>query len=277
VVAFPSRRVAAKNRCTPAFRSAVSRARYYQPTTGRFWTLDTYQGNSEDPLSLHKYLYCRANPINHIDPSGHDLGDLILTMEIQVSIAAQTIAPIVNAARIAVAGIFVAEMTFNDQFRQDALGLGPNLLSETIAESGMVLYDLSGMAINTIRLSGTTVPEVAKLGETILKNVSDDAFVHFVPINALKKVEVEGLKYVDGGVGLHFFRAGQIKNLTMQQAQSALGDLAGSSQNIGAAAIVDSSKLSNVEEFQKAFWTEYVTQQQGVMPDEIRYLSGGSN
>jgi hypothetical protein len=266
-----------KNRCTPVFRSAVFRARYYQPTTGRFWTLDTYQGNSEDPLSLHKYLYCRANPINHIDPSGHDLGDLILTMEIQVSIAAQTIAPIVNAARIAVAGIFVAEMTFNDQFRQDALGLGPNLLSETIAESGMVLYDLSGMAINTIRLSGTTVPEVAKLGETILKNVSDDAFVHFVPINALKKVEVEGLKYVDGGVGLHFFRAGQIKNLTMQQAQSALGDLAGSSQNIGAAAIVDSSKLSNVEEFQKAFWTEYVTQQQGVMPDEIRYLSGGSN
>jgi hypothetical protein len=240
-------------------------------------TMDTYQGRQTDPLSLHKYLYCQANPINHTDPSGHDLGELVLDMSIRVSLAAQTYAPIVNAARIAAAGIFVAEMTFNDQFRQDAAALGPNLLSETIAESGMVLYDLTGAAISTIRLSGTTVPEVAKLGETLLKNVADDAYVHFVPVGAVKKVEVEGLKYVEGGVGTHFFKAGEIKKLTMQQVQSAIGDLAGSSQNIGAAAVVNPSKLSNVQEFPRSFWTEYVTQQQGVMPDDIRYLSGGSN
>ncbi len=46
------------------------RARYYQPQTGRFWTMDTFQGDQEDTLSLHKYLYCEANPIDGIDPTG---------------------------------------------------------------------------------------------------------------------------------------------------------------------------------------------------------------
>jgi len=50
-------------------------ARYLNVGTGRFWTMDTYEGSSEDPLSLHKYLYCQANPANMVDPSGHD-GDL---------------------------------------------------------------------------------------------------------------------------------------------------------------------------------------------------------
>jgi len=47
------------------------RARYYKPDSGRFWTMDTYEGNSEDPLSLHKYLYCKGSPVDGIDPSGH--------------------------------------------------------------------------------------------------------------------------------------------------------------------------------------------------------------
>src|SRR3984957_3950575 len=53
-------------------------ARYYQPNTGRFWTSDTYEGDQKDPLSLHKYLYGADNPINRIDPSGHDdIGDFL--------------------------------------------------------------------------------------------------------------------------------------------------------------------------------------------------------
>jgi RHS repeat-associated protein len=49
-----------------------NRARYLNPNTGRFWTMDTYEGSQDDPLSLHKYLYCSANSVNGIDPSGHD-------------------------------------------------------------------------------------------------------------------------------------------------------------------------------------------------------------
>ena len=50
----------------------LNRARYLNQNTGRFWTMDTYEGSLEDPLSLHKYLYCAANPVGQSDPSGHD-------------------------------------------------------------------------------------------------------------------------------------------------------------------------------------------------------------
>ena len=49
----------------------LNRARYLNTGTGRFWTMDTYEGKTEDPLSIHKYNYCELDPINGIDPSGH--------------------------------------------------------------------------------------------------------------------------------------------------------------------------------------------------------------
>ena len=46
------------------------RARYLNVSTGRFHTMDTFEGRSQDPITLHKYLYANANPVNGIDPSG---------------------------------------------------------------------------------------------------------------------------------------------------------------------------------------------------------------
>jgi RHS repeat-associated protein len=47
------------------------RARYYNPSNGRFNQRDTFRGSIDDPQSLHKYLYCGADPVNGIDPSGN--------------------------------------------------------------------------------------------------------------------------------------------------------------------------------------------------------------
>ena len=47
------------------------RARLYNQSTGRFWTMDSYEGSGTDPASLHKYLYANANPVMGFDPSGH--------------------------------------------------------------------------------------------------------------------------------------------------------------------------------------------------------------
>ena len=46
------------------------RARLMNPLTGRFWSADSYEGRNRDPHSLHKYLYCDADPLNGFDPSG---------------------------------------------------------------------------------------------------------------------------------------------------------------------------------------------------------------
>jgi len=46
------------------------RQRYYESETGRFTRRDTYSGHISDPITLHKYTYANANPVNGIDPSG---------------------------------------------------------------------------------------------------------------------------------------------------------------------------------------------------------------
>jgi RHS repeat-associated protein len=47
------------------------RARYMNPSDGRFWTMDAYEADRFETASLHKYLYGNANPANNHDPSGY--------------------------------------------------------------------------------------------------------------------------------------------------------------------------------------------------------------
>lgn len=56
------------------------RARYYDSTTGRFISADTYAGDISDPLTTNKYLYTNNDPVNYIDPTGHFLGKLFNTI-----------------------------------------------------------------------------------------------------------------------------------------------------------------------------------------------------
>ena len=56
----------------PALSLYYNRARYLNSTTGRFWSMDSYEGDERDPLSLHKYLYASGNPVDGFDPSGND-------------------------------------------------------------------------------------------------------------------------------------------------------------------------------------------------------------
>ena len=46
-------------------------ARYYDPQLGRFITPDSIVQSPYDPQSLNRYSYCRNNPINYVDPTGH--------------------------------------------------------------------------------------------------------------------------------------------------------------------------------------------------------------
>jgi hypothetical protein len=54
--------------------------------------MDTYSGNNEDPLSLHKYLYCQDSPVDYTDPSGNlSTVETLTTVDIGLSLAASAI------------------------------------------------------------------------------------------------------------------------------------------------------------------------------------------
>jgi RHS repeat-associated protein len=54
----------------PSLQLTYLRARYLSPVSGRFWSMDSAQGNPFDPPSLHRYLYANGDPINRFDPLG---------------------------------------------------------------------------------------------------------------------------------------------------------------------------------------------------------------
>lgn len=66
------------------------RARYYDQRRGRLLSQDGFDGFASDPLSLHKYLYANADPVNNSDPSGFStIGDyarLVVAISLRVLI-----------------------------------------------------------------------------------------------------------------------------------------------------------------------------------------------
>ena len=57
------------------------RARYYDPSTGRFISRDPAQGTASFPLSLNRYDYVLSNPLRFADPSGLTAQDTAQTSE----------------------------------------------------------------------------------------------------------------------------------------------------------------------------------------------------
>ena len=62
-------------RYDPTIKMYDLRHREYDPTSMRFTQHDPWSGSIDDPMSLHRYLYCQANPINCWDPSGMNVSN----------------------------------------------------------------------------------------------------------------------------------------------------------------------------------------------------------
>ena len=52
--------------------SIANVARFYDPENGRFVSQDSYRGEQTEPGTWHLYAYCANDPVNFVDPSGHD-------------------------------------------------------------------------------------------------------------------------------------------------------------------------------------------------------------
>ena len=53
-------------------------ARYYNPNTGVFLSLDPIRGDTINPLTLNGYAYANNNPVMNIDPNGERAQVLIV-------------------------------------------------------------------------------------------------------------------------------------------------------------------------------------------------------
>jgi hypothetical protein len=58
------------------------RARYLNPNTDRFWTMDTLEGDQGRPLTLNKYLYVVADPPDNRDSSGNGAGETTAVVDV---------------------------------------------------------------------------------------------------------------------------------------------------------------------------------------------------
>ena len=61
----------------PATGMVWLRARWFDPASARFIVADPWQGNPATPVSLNRYLYANADPVNNTDPSGLFTGTLV--------------------------------------------------------------------------------------------------------------------------------------------------------------------------------------------------------
>ena len=49
--------------------------RYYDPTSGRFLSIDPLETSPSDPRTINRYTYAANNPYTYVDPDGRAFGD----------------------------------------------------------------------------------------------------------------------------------------------------------------------------------------------------------
>ena len=152
------------------------RARYYQPSTGRFLSEDThwhsgnmiYGDNPRDPLGLNRYtpditairqsgnlyVYCMGNPIRFVDPTGNSSRELVqIAGEIAMMDGPLPFADLVAAGVIVFAGgVWVWE-------NREAIWNGMQWTGRAVggwfqSKSGRVGWDVPDNTINHV-LKGT--------------------------------------------------------------------------------------------------------------------------
>ena len=141
-------------------------------TTGRFTSMDSYLGSVDDPVSLHKYLYANANPVNYIDPTGYfslaELMEVIRTEGVLSGITYLNVNTYILYVNLenTVAGIIVKEVM--QESVELALEGEVDILG--IIYTGIeVVYGLAGSEkeISALRKANKTIKEISENGENL--------------------------------------------------------------------------------------------------------------
>ncbi len=158
------------------------RARYMNPSSGRFWTMDSYEGSTSDPKSLHKYTYVNNSPVDLVDPSGQiGVGSLIGEVNAvtwRVTLKAYEFPRALAAGRLLLAGLNIASF-FGDHESRDlfiTVNGGPFGAAQVLSESAAVLFNSSRSALaagfaTTRGLSRTSIISQEHANELLIRKV----------------------------------------------------------------------------------------------------------
>nr|WP_310552122.1 RHS repeat-associated core domain-containing protein [Paenibacillus sp. YX.27] len=86
------------------------RARWYDPSTGRFITEDTWEGRINHPDSQNPYVYVVNNPLRYVDPSGKCFWDACI---LEGAVAYATAAAVVTVVAGIVTGKYLNDQGIN--------------------------------------------------------------------------------------------------------------------------------------------------------------------
>ncbi|RMX07091.1 RHS repeat-associated core domain-containing protein, partial [Vandammella animalimorsus] len=130
------------------------RARDYDPSIGRFISMDEHPGDQRIPLTLNKYLYANADPVNFIDPSGYltvAFGAPGISLSINISMATISIGARVVVKKVVVplvmagAAIALNHYVKSEQERRDALdAIRDAIIAKAAVDASKLLFHYTG-------------------------------------------------------------------------------------------------------------------------------------
>ncbi len=123
------------------------RARYYDPAAGVFLSRDPELGKTGEPMSWNAYLYASANPVNRVDPTGHEDATLPSLATAQTVDSTISNVQIVNNAR---KGILEAQEVLAETLRWAAAGISLETLAESATDGARVMYWFGGVLGNPL-------------------------------------------------------------------------------------------------------------------------------
>jgi RHS repeat-associated protein len=122
-------------------------ARFYNPATARFSTMDPFPGSRLQPQSLHRYIYVNDDPINYVDPTGlfgegiggllNNIGTVMRQFAMRMAQLYRTIESYSRIIKITegfafLAGAALAAVWLNNKVNGVRLGVAAPIISEVV-------------------------------------------------------------------------------------------------------------------------------------------------
>ena len=147
----------------PDLNLYYNRARYLNASTGRFWTVDSDEGDLESPTSLHKYNYGWNDPVNHIDRTGHGIEDVLTAAYIALTNFAASYPVFTTTLAYVTAGLNIYLFTTNEDYRAAYVALGPGAAVETLAADVRLITTTPAALFRNLKAVGVAADGLAQL------------------------------------------------------------------------------------------------------------------